>query len=100
MFAVGDLSEVAEKEPNNDVDQAQRVELNTTINGTIGNPTDVDYFAFAAKKGQRVTAEIEGMVAQQRGDVTEAVVADLQQPRQVDVPALGHRTASKRRAAA
>ena len=46
------------------------------------------------------TAEIEGMVAQQRGDVTEAVVADLQQPRQVDVPALGHRTASKRSAAA
>jgi hypothetical protein len=53
-FAVGDLPEVAEKEPNNDVDQAQRVEINTTVNGAITAPTDVDYFVFAGKKGQRV----------------------------------------------
>jgi hypothetical protein len=53
-FAVGDLNETAEKEPNNDVDQAQKVELNTTINGTIQSPTDVDYYAFRAAKGQRV----------------------------------------------
>jgi hypothetical protein len=53
-FVVGDLNEVMEKEPNNDVPQAQRVELNTTINGAIAAPTDVDYFVFAAKKGQRV----------------------------------------------
>src|SRR5258708_6095869 len=44
VFVVGDLTEVAEKEPNNDVAEAQRVELNTTINGTIAAPTDVDYF--------------------------------------------------------
>jgi hypothetical protein len=54
VFVVGDLPEVAEKEPNNDVDQAQRVELNSTINGTVAQPTDVDYFVFAGKKGQRV----------------------------------------------
>jgi hypothetical protein len=53
-FVVGDLNEVAEKEPNNDVDQAQRVELNSTINGAISAPTDVDYFVFSAKKDQRV----------------------------------------------
>jgi hypothetical protein len=53
-FAVGDLTEVQEKEPNNDVDQAQRVELNSTINGSMVNPTDVDYYAFPGKKGQRV----------------------------------------------
>jgi hypothetical protein len=53
-FAVGDLAEVAEKEPNNDVEQAQRVDINTTINGAISAPTDVDYFVFAGKKGQRV----------------------------------------------
>jgi hypothetical protein len=53
-FAVGDLPEVMEKEPNNEVDQAQRVEINSTINGTIAAPTDVDYYVFAAKKGQRV----------------------------------------------
>lgn len=54
VFAVGDLNEAAEKEPNNDVEQAQKVELNTTINGTVANPTDVDYYSVAVKKGQRV----------------------------------------------
>src|SRR5262245_46584642 len=53
-FVVGDLTEVMEKEPNNDVAEAQRVELNTTITGAIAAPTDVDYFVFAGKKGQRV----------------------------------------------
>jgi hypothetical protein len=53
-FVVGDQNEVAEKEPNNDVDQAQRVEVNTTINGAISAPTDVDYFVFSGKKDQRV----------------------------------------------
>jgi hypothetical protein len=53
-FVIGDQEEVLEKEPNNDIDQAQRVELNTTISGAISSPTDVDYFVFAGKKGQRV----------------------------------------------
>src|SRR5262249_54943441 len=54
VFVVGDLPEIAEKEPNNDVAEAQRVELNSTITGAIAAPTDVDYFVFAGKKGQRV----------------------------------------------
>jgi hypothetical protein len=53
-FVAGDLNEVLEKEPNNDVEQSQRVEINSTINGSMVNPTDVDYFVFAGKKGQRV----------------------------------------------
>ena len=53
-FVIGDLPEVMEKEPNNDVPEAQRVELNTTINGTMASAVDVDYFTFAGKKGQRV----------------------------------------------
>ncbi|OAI41305.1 hypothetical protein AYO40_03355 [Planctomycetaceae bacterium SCGC AG-212-D15] len=53
-FVVGDLNEVMEKEPNNDVPEAQRVEMNTTVNGAISAPTDVDYYVFAGKKGQRV----------------------------------------------
>ncbi len=53
-FVVGDLNEVAEKEPNNDVEQAQKVEIGTTISGAIAAPTDVDYFSFPGKKGQRV----------------------------------------------
>jgi hypothetical protein len=53
-FAVGDLAEVAEKEPNNDVTQAQKIDLNSTVTGVFNAPTDVDYYAFAGKKGQRV----------------------------------------------
>jgi len=54
FFCIGDLPEVAEKEPNNDVGEAQRVDINTTINGTIATPTDVDFSVFTGKKGQRV----------------------------------------------
>lgn len=53
-FVVGDLPELAEKEPNNDVPEAQRIPLGCVVNGAINNPTDVDYFVFAGQKGQRV----------------------------------------------
>lgn len=53
-FAVGDLLEVLEKEPNNEVEQAQRVELNSTINGNLASNIDVDYFVFTGKKDQRI----------------------------------------------
>src|SRR5437667_252624 len=49
VFAVGDLAEVQEKEPNNDVEVAQKVELNSTINGNMAGPADVDYYVFAGK---------------------------------------------------
>jgi hypothetical protein len=53
-FVAGDLNEVLEKEPNNDVEQAQRIAINSTVNGSMANPTDVDYYVFAGKKGQRI----------------------------------------------
>jgi hypothetical protein len=53
-FVVGDLPETVEKEPNDDVDKAQDIPLNSTVHGAITAPTDVDYFRFAGKKGQRV----------------------------------------------
>ncbi len=53
-FVVGDLAEVMEKEPNNEDDKAQRVEINTTVNGSFANTTDVDYYVFKGTKGQRV----------------------------------------------
>jgi hypothetical protein len=55
-FVVGDRPEVLEREPNDDVDQAQRIELNTTVHGTIASAQDVDYYVFTGKKGQRVLA--------------------------------------------
>src|SRR5262249_2372311 len=54
VFVVGDLNEVMEKEPNNDVPEAMKLELNTTVNGVISSPTDVDLFQITAKKGQRI----------------------------------------------
>ena len=45
-FMVGGYTEVNEKEPNNDAAEAQKVELNTTVNGVIGAPTDVDFVSF------------------------------------------------------
>jgi hypothetical protein len=60
VFVVGELAEVMEKEPNSDVDQAQRINQGTTVNGAVNAPTDVDYFVFAGKKGQRVVVHCAG----------------------------------------
>jgi len=53
-FVVSDQKEFVEAEPNNDEPQAQKIELNSTVNGVITTPTDVDFYAFTGKKGQRV----------------------------------------------
>ena len=37
-----------------DVDKAQRIALGSVVNGAITAGTDVDYFVFTGKKGQRV----------------------------------------------
>lgn len=59
-FWVGALPTVDEKEPNNEFTSAQPISLNCTIHGVIASE-DVDYFVVDAKKGQRISAEIEGM---------------------------------------
>jgi hypothetical protein len=59
-FFVGALPQIDEKEPNSEFTNPQKIPLNVTVNGVVDNE-DVDYFAFEAKKGQRVSAEIEGM---------------------------------------
>ena len=59
-FSVGALKEVSEVEPNNDFSKPQAVENRVTINGVADNE-DVDYFAIQAKKGDRITAEVEGI---------------------------------------
>ncbi|MCG8583444.1 MAG: PPC domain-containing protein [Pirellulales bacterium] len=59
-FAVGALPEVAESEPNNEIESAQLVPLGTTATGDIALE-DVDYFAVDAKKGERIVAELEGL---------------------------------------
>ncbi len=58
-FSVGALKEIVEVEPNNDFAKPQAIAMNVTINGVADNE-DVDYFAVEAKKGDRISAEVEG----------------------------------------
>jgi hypothetical protein len=51
---------VESKKPNNKFDTPQPIDLNVTVAGTIENE-EVDYFKVQAKKGQRITAEVQGM---------------------------------------
>lgn len=53
-FVISDHKDIIEEEPNDDVPKAQRLALNSTVNGVIGAPTDVDYYVFTGKKGQRI----------------------------------------------
>lgn len=56
-FVVSNLKEVEEKEPNNDVEQAQKIEPGTVITGNMANAVDVDYLAIPGKKGQRLLVQ-------------------------------------------
>jgi hypothetical protein len=59
-FFVGAFPVVAEKEPNNLPAQAHKIGPNTTVTGVITSE-DVDCFAVELKKGERLSAEVEGM---------------------------------------
>jgi hypothetical protein len=59
-FWVGALPCVDEQEPNNEFAKPQAIAMNCTVQGLI-TPEDVDYFVVEAKKGQRLSVEIEGM---------------------------------------
>ncbi len=59
-FWVGQFPTVNEVEPNATFDQAQRVELNTIVQGIAGNEDD-DYYICSLKKGQRLSVEVEAM---------------------------------------
>lgn len=59
-FSVGALKDVSEVEPNNEFAKPQPIEMNVTVNGVADNE-DVDYYAVPAKKGDRITAEVEGI---------------------------------------
>ena len=45
---------------NHVIAHAQPVPLNCTVNGVIQNE-EIDYYSVQAKKGDRITAEVEGM---------------------------------------
>lgn len=59
-FRVGALPTVHEKEPNSEFAKPQEIVNNVTVEGIIQNE-DVDYFVVEAKKGERISAEVEGI---------------------------------------
>ena len=59
-FSVGPYPIVNEVEPNNDFAKPQAVPFGTTVHGVADNE-DVDFFVFDVKKGQRISAEVEGI---------------------------------------
>ena len=59
-FTVGPFAEVEEKEPNTEFNAPQPVAMNVTVTGIV-QAEDVDHFVIDAKKGQRISAEVEGL---------------------------------------
>jgi hypothetical protein len=51
---------VDEVEPNNEFAKPQPIPLNVTVSGVMKDE-DVDYFVVEAKKGDRISAEVEGL---------------------------------------
>lgn len=58
MFAVGDLPEAGEAEPNNAAEKAGRIDFPVTVNGRIDAPGDVDYFTFKAEAQQPLVMDV------------------------------------------
>lgn len=55
-FIVGELPEVTEVEPNDDLGKAQAISQNGVINGKLNKNGDVDCFRISLKKGQTLVA--------------------------------------------
>ena len=59
-FWVGQFETLSEIEPNSEFITPQTIPFNSTIEGILENE-DVDYYVIEAKKGQRISAEVEGI---------------------------------------
>ena len=57
-FAVDELPECVEAEPNSDAAHAATVAMPVIVNGRIDTPGDRDVFRFRAAKGDRLVAEV------------------------------------------
>ena len=57
-FVLDSLPECMEQEPNNSLEQAQRVTLPIIVNGRIDRPGDRDVFRFEGRPGQEIVAEV------------------------------------------
>ncbi|NNE90075.1 MAG: peptidase [Verrucomicrobiales bacterium] len=59
-FWVSQFDNVAEVEPNDSFEEPQTIPLNSTVTAAV-KPEEVDFFKVQAKKGQRISVEIEGL---------------------------------------
>ena len=53
------LPAIAEKEPNDGFDQAQKIAVPAAVEGTIKNERDVDVYKFEGKKGDALRIEVQ-----------------------------------------
>lgn len=74
LINVGQLPEVAEKEPNNSLEQAQMLELPAVISGVVAASAQFDYYRFKAAKGQDLVFEVD---ASRRGSALDSSLAVL-----------------------
>lgn len=58
-LTLSDFDEVVEKEPNNDAAKATKVPVPGGVSGRFETRGDVDFYAFAAKKGQKVVLDAQ-----------------------------------------
>lgn len=65
-FWVSQFPTVAEVEPNDDFAAPQAVPMNVTVEGEA-KPEETDYYRISAKKGERLTVEVEGLRINSRG---------------------------------
>ncbi|MBI1917388.1 MAG: PPC domain-containing protein [Planctomycetes bacterium] len=66
------LTDIAEKEPNDEPETAQKIAVNSAVNGTSDANRD-DVFRFTAKKGQRLVVECQAGKLDSTMDATLAV---------------------------
>jgi len=57
-FALDDLPEKIESEPNDDFNGAEQLRQPIIVNGRISHENDVDVFAFEGRKGERVVLDV------------------------------------------
>jgi hypothetical protein len=72
VFRITPLPVVLEKEPNDTREQAQPVPLNVSVAGAI-EAAGFDHYAVELKKGQRLSAEVEGV--RLGGELTDTALA-------------------------
>lgn len=51
---------ILEQEPNNEREKAQKLPIPCDLTGSFGAKSDLDYYSFTAKKGEKIVVEIFG----------------------------------------